>query len=72
VAGGGGGDFEIQVFLNGVELAQRPWYRTTLADTHEKKTKLSLKLVKNEESFMRGTAERVVFRPSRTLAYKLP
>ncbi|KAH8800018.1 hypothetical protein F5882DRAFT_374343 [Hyaloscypha sp. PMI_1271] len=69
--GGGGGDFEIQVFSTASnlpnDLGTEPRLRTL--DRHEKRTNLSLKLVKNEESFMRGTAERVLFRPSRTLAY---
>jgi hypothetical protein len=35
--GGGGGDFEVQVFSTA--LAQRPWYRTTLVDTGEPREK---------------------------------
>jgi len=57
--GGGGGDFEIQVFSTASnlpnELGTEPRFRTL--DRHEKRTNLSLKLVKNEESFMRGTAD---------------
>lgn len=66
--GGGGGDFEIQVFSTASnlpnDLGTEPRLRTL--DRHEKRTNLSLKLVKNEESFMRGTAERVVFRTVQT------